>query len=102
MATAIALYNTPIDPKAFDAYYHSTHVPLAKRLPGLRTYRTSKGPVMTPAGPAPYHLVAMLSFGSMADVQVALASTDGQAVVKDLSNFATGGVTVLLFEDVEA
>jgi len=102
MATAIALYDTPIDREAFDAYYASTHVPLAKKLPGLRSYRVSKRAVMTPAGPAPYHLVAMLAFKSMKDIQEALASAQGQAVVKDLENFATGGVTVLMFEDTDA
>ncbi len=99
MARAIALYNAPADPSAFDAYYMSTHVPLAKELPGLRAYDVSQGTVMTPAGPADYHLVAVLEFDSMDDLQTALASAQGQAVVADLANFASGGVTVLLFED---
>jgi uncharacterized protein (TIGR02118 family) len=36
MAKIVALYKEPADPAAFDAYYYSTHVPLAKTLPGLR------------------------------------------------------------------
>jgi uncharacterized protein (TIGR02118 family) len=48
MATAIALYNTPDDVEAFDSYYTSTHVPLAKRMAGLRSYRINRGPIMTP------------------------------------------------------
>jgi uncharacterized protein (TIGR02118 family) len=99
MATAIALYNTPDDVEAFDSYYTATHVPLAKKMAGLRSYRINLGPVMTPAGPAPYHLAAVLSFDSMADLQAALASTEGQAVISDLANFATAGVTVLMFDD---
>jgi len=99
MATAIALYNTPKDPGAFDDYYASRHVPLAKTLPGLRSYDVSTGPVMTPAGPAPYHLVAVLKFDTMGDLQASLASPVGVAVVHDLANFATGGVSVLLFDD---
>ena len=102
MAAAIVLYNMPTDPQVFDDYYTSTHVPIAKKIPGLRRYRVSKGPVVTPAGPAPYHLVASLSFDSMADLQVALGSPEGQAVVADLPNFASAGATVLLFEDADA
>ena len=102
MATAIALYNTPKDPGAFDEYYVSTHVPLAKTLPGLRSYDVSAGPVMMPAGPAPYHLVALLKFDTMEDLQAALASAEGTAVVNDLANFASGGFSILLFDDKHA
>jgi hypothetical protein len=35
----------------------------------------------------------------MDELQAALASTEGQAVVSDLANFATAGVTVLIFDD---
>lgn len=99
MATVLALYNTPTNPAAFDAYYASTHAPLAKTLPGLRSYEVNRGTVMTPGGPAPYYLVAMLKFDSMANIQAALGSPIGQAVVADLGNFATGGVSVLMFDD---
>jgi uncharacterized protein (TIGR02118 family) len=29
------IYHQPEDPGAFDAYYETTHAPLARRLPGL-------------------------------------------------------------------
>ena len=45
MAKVIALYEKPADPKAFDAYHHGTHLPLAKTLPGPRGYEISAGPV---------------------------------------------------------
>jgi len=101
MATAIALYNAPTDPEVFDSHYTSTHIPLAKTIPGLRSYRVSRGPVLTPSGPADYHLVAVLGIDSMSDLEAALASAEGQTVVADLARFATGGVTVLLFDDEE-
>ena len=62
MARLIAMYKTPADAKAFDDYYYSTHVPIAKKIPGLKSYEVSTGQVGTPAGPAPYHLIATLSF----------------------------------------
>ena len=98
MAQVIALYKKPADPAAFDAYYHGTHVPLAKTLPGLRSYYISAGPVSTPAGAAPLHLVALLEFDSMAAIQAALTSTQGAATAGDLANFAQAGVEMLMFD----
>jgi len=102
MAQLLALYHQPADPAAFDRYYFETHVPIAKRIPGLRSYIVNKGPVNTIAGsPAPY-LVAELQFDSMAELQSALASAEGQAAGGDLSNFAQAGVTLLVFETKSA
>ena len=98
MAHVLVLYNAPADPAAFDHYYHQTHVPLANKIPGLRSNSISKGAVSALAGgPAPY-LVATLFFDSMADVQAGLASPEGQAAAGDLPNFATGGATLLIYE----
>lgn len=50
MADMTVLYRTPKDIEAFDKHYFETHVPLAKKPPGLRSYEVSKGPIKTPAG----------------------------------------------------
>jgi uncharacterized protein (TIGR02118 family) len=92
MAQLFILYNTPSDRAAFDRYYHQTHIPLAKKIPGLRSYVISNGPVQALAGSAP-HLVAILHFDSLADLTAALASPEGQAAAADLSNFASAGAT---------
>jgi len=97
MAMLIALYGTPDDPVAFDQYYFQTHVPIAKRLPGLRSYQVTRG-VLSPDGPSKWYLVATLTFDSTQAVQSAFASPEGQATAADLANFATGGVE-LLFGD---
>ena len=86
------LYGHPKDPAAFDRYYYATHVPIAKKIPGLRHYEVTSGPVTTLEGPSPYHLVALLSFDSLAAIQAALGTPEGQATAADLGNFATGGV----------
>ena len=36
MAQLVVLYKTPKSADAFDNYYFATHVPLAKKLPGLK------------------------------------------------------------------
>lgn len=103
MAKVFAMYRTPADPAAFDRYYYSTHVPIAKKIPGLRGYEVTRGPVaMLAGGPSPYHLVAALTFDSLAAIQAALASPEGQATAADLGNFATGGVDLYVAETGEA
>jgi uncharacterized protein (TIGR02118 family) len=92
MAKLVVLYNKPADAAAFDAYYFDKHVPLAKTIPGLRAYEVSSGPIATPAGPSPLHLIATLTFDSMAAIAEAFASKEGQATAADLGNFAQAGV----------
>ena len=96
MANIYALYKIPTDPTAFDRYYFDRHVPLAKTLPGLRSYEVTRGPIGTMGGTAPYHLIATLTFNSRAAIDAAFASPQGQATAGDLANFATGGVDVLI------
>jgi uncharacterized protein (TIGR02118 family) len=101
MAEVLVLYKTPTDSAAFDKYYAETHIPLAKKLPGLRKYQVSQGPVATPAGPSGLHLVATLTFDSLAAVQAAFGSAEGQAAAGDLPNFASGGADLLMFDSKE-
>ena len=98
MAKLIALYKKPADAAAFDSYYFSTHVPIAKKVPGLRRYEVSAGPVATPQGESPFHLAAVLGFDSMDALQQALSSREGVAAAADLANFAQAGVDLLVFD----
>jgi uncharacterized protein (TIGR02118 family) len=101
MAQLIVMYKTPREVAAFDKHYFEQHVPLAKKIPGVRKYEVSKGPVATPAGPSAYHLVATLRFDDIAAIQKAFASAEGQAAVADVQGFATGGVDILMFDSRE-
>ena len=98
MAKLMVLYSKPTDAAAFDAYYFSKHVPLAKTIPGLRSYEVNKGAIGTPQGPSPVHLVAILSFDSMEAIGGAFGSKEGQATAADLANFAQAGVQMLMFD----
>jgi uncharacterized protein (TIGR02118 family) len=99
MPQILVLYNPPVDPAAFDKYYHETHIPLARRIPGLRSYVISAAPPRMPAG-NPVHLVAELTFDSMAAIDGALTSPEGQATT-DLANFAQAGATLLIFDTLQ-
>ena len=48
-----------------------------------------------------YHLAAILWFDSLAAIQSALGSPEGQATAGDLANFAQAGVDLLMFDSKE-
>jgi uncharacterized protein (TIGR02118 family) len=66
MARLVVMYRAPKDFVAFDQYYFEAHVPIAKKIPGLRKYEVSQGPVATPGGPSDFHLIATLHFDDLA------------------------------------
>jgi uncharacterized protein (TIGR02118 family) len=101
MARLVVLYKTPKDPAAFDKHYFGTHVPLAKKIPGLRKYEVSQGPVASPDGPSGFHLVATLYFDNMTAIQNAFASAEGQAAAADVQAFTTDRPHMLLFDSRE-
>ena len=97
MPKILVLYNPPTNSAAFDRYYHDTHIPLARKIARMRSYTISTSPPTVLAG-NPVHLVAELTFDSMEDLGIALASPEGQATAADLVNFADGGATILIFD----
>lgn len=96
MAKLFAIYQQPANVAAFDDYYFNKHVPLAKTIPGLRSYEVTSGDVMGMAGKHGVYLVAILGFDSMAAIGAAMVSPQGQATAADLANFASAGVEVMM------
>jgi uncharacterized protein (TIGR02118 family) len=101
MARLLVMYKTPTDVGAFDKYYFETHLPIAKKVPGLKKYEVSQGPIVTAGGSSGLHLIAILHFADLAAIQSAFASEEGQAAAADVQKFATGGVDMLLFDSRE-
>jgi uncharacterized protein (TIGR02118 family) len=102
MAELVVIYKTPKDAAAFDKHYAETHIPLAKKIPGLRKYQISNGSVASPAGPSDAYLIAILTFDSAAAIQAAFGSPEGQAAAGDLGKFATGGADLMFFDTKDA
>ena len=94
MHRVLVLYRTPEDPEAFQDYYLNTHMPMAATLPGVRSLRYSFD-LSAPDGPAPYFGVSEVEFESPEALQAVMASPDGQKVMADIPNYATGGFVVL-------
>ena len=101
MAKILVLYQKPKNVETFDKYYASVHIPLAKKIPDLKKYDVSTGAINTPAGPSDLHLVATLTFDSLAAIGAGMASAEGKATAADLANFADGGAQVLIFDTKE-
>jgi uncharacterized protein (TIGR02118 family) len=101
MAQLLVMYKTPHDAAAFDKHYAEKHIPLTKKIAGVRKYRVSKGPVATSAGLSAYYLIVTIEFDDLAAIQRAFASAEGQAAAADVQTFATGGVEIFLFDDKE-
>src|ERR1700685_4182720 len=83
MARVVVIYGTPKNVEAFDRHYFEIHVPLAKKIPGLRKYEVSDGPIATPIGADNVHRIGTLYFDDLAAIQKAFASPEGQAAGAD-------------------
>ena len=96
MVKVSVLYGQPADPSTFDSYYNNTHMPLVAKvnLPRSEAARV----IATPDGSEPaYYRIFEIWFEVMQEMQQTL-SPEGQAMVSDMPNFATGGATVLISE----
>lgn len=97
MVRFLVLYNTPEDPGAFDRHYREVHIPLTKKLPGLRRYTMGRHATAIRGG-EPYYLIAELEWDDMAALQKAFQSPEGQATAQDVPTFASGGVRSMVYE----
>lgn len=94
MVKLVALYKRPDDPEAFEHHYTETHLPLVRKMPGLRRLEAGRitGAV---GGEAPYFLIAEMYFDDQEALRAALRSPEGRAAGEDLQRFAAGMVTMM-------
>ena len=99
MARLIVVWQRPVDTEAFDRHYFGVHVPLAKKLPGLRKYEVSKGPIVALNGAKDPYLISILHFDDLASLKTAFASDIGRACAEDRKALARDeNVQTLLFD----
>lgn len=94
------LYGHPTDPDAFDRYYHAVHIPLAKKMKGLKGWTIGKCQPVNPGEKPAYYMFVGLHTDTRAEMEAILESPEGKAAVADVPKFATGGCT-FLFHDEE-
>ena len=98
MCRLTVLYGYPTDPVEFDRYYKEVHIPIARRMRGLKGWTIGKCESLNPAERPAYYMIVGLYADSRADLEKIIASPEGQATVADVPCFATGGAT-FLFDD---
>ena len=100
MTRLLVLYGHPQDPDTFDKYYNEIHVPLAKRMQGLKKWTIGKVQGTPDGTPADYYFIADLFADSREDIEAILETPEGRAAVEDVPKFASGGVT-FLYTDID-
>ncbi len=96
MNKVTVLYGHPTDTEAFETYYKNKHLPLAAKMKGVAKLELTKI-VGAPDGSKPsFYRMAEIYFSDMDQLQKTMGSSEGQATSADLSNFATGGVQVII------
>jgi uncharacterized protein (TIGR02118 family) len=79
--------NTPTDIQAFERHYREVHIPLAKKMAGLRRYTLSRNASAVRGG-EPLYRIAELDWDDMAALQRAFQSPEGQATAEDVAHLA--------------
>ena len=98
MMRLLVLYGQPKDPAAFDKHYRETHIPIARRMKGLKKWTVGKVTGTADGQRSPYYYIADLYMERREAFDQLLASPEGKAAVADVPNYATGGVTFLYTE----
>ena len=92
MIKLVALYRKPTDPQNFDDHYFRIHLPLVKKIPGLKKTEITRISG-APMGETKYHLMAEMYYDSLDAMNAANASPEGKAAARDMMNFAADVVT---------
>ncbi len=101
MTKIIVLFGQPKDPKLFDEQYWNDHVPIARKMPGLKKYSVHKV-TGAPRGEPAYYQVVELEFENPEALKIALDSPAGRESGRHGVKIATGGITFLYAESKDA
>jgi len=100
MVKLIALFKTPEDAASFNQHYTEVHLPLVRKMPGLRKLEVSKI-TGAPIGEPKHYQMAEMYFDSHDAMTSAIASAEGKATARDLMGFAASLVTMMYAEVAE-
>lgn len=98
MVKLVVLYKKPSDVAAFEKHYREIHLPLARKMPGIRRMDVSHV-TGSPGGEAKYYMMAEIYFDTKESMMAALASPEGKAAGKDIMKVA-GDIMHMMFAEV--
>ena len=96
MIKLTVIYGHPKDPAAFEGYYNTAHRKLADRIPGIARWELTRFTGAADGGQPAFYRMAELYFPTLEQLEASLQSAEGMAALRDVPNFATGGVTVMV------
>lgn len=101
MVKLVALYRKPVDREAFERAYFETHLPLVRKIPGLKRVQVSRV-IGAPRGEPDFYMTAELYFKDKDTMDGGLASPENLEAGRNLMSFAKGLVSFMYAEEVEA
>jgi uncharacterized protein (TIGR02118 family) len=87
MHKLVVLYPKPDDPQRFKEYYETRHLPLVRKMPGLRRFSYSFD-VQGVGAPSAWFCIFEAEFDDAAAMGAASGSPQGQAVAADVANYS--------------
>src|ERR1700689_1079723 len=90
------LYGAPKDPAEFEKYYLQKHMPIASAVKDIKRVELATGLPGPDGKPPAFYRITELWFDSPELFQQVTAPPQWKAVVADVPNFASGGVTILV------
>lgn len=97
VAKLIVLYSDIKDPKKFDEYYSNVHIPLAKKILGVRKIIVSRVKGVA-VGKANYYQVVEVYFDDMESLKRATESREAKEATKD-GLMLDPNITILVTEE---
>lgn len=99
MVRFLVMYPQPTDAAAFEQHYFGVHVPLAKKLLGLRSYTVSRNMALI-RGQDPIYMIAELDWDDMASLRRDFASPLGLEAGRDVDKLAElcPGISSMTFQ----
>ena len=96
MMKLTVLYGHPTNSEAFEDHYRGTHLPLAAKITGVARLELTRFVAGPDGGKPAFYRMAEVYFQSKGQMEQTLGSPAGKATVTDISQFATGGATMLV------
>jgi len=92
MMKLIALYKKPEEVTDFDRHFDSVHIPLIRKVPGLRKLEVTRI-TGAPIGESKYHAMLELYFDDRDAMDRSISTPEGKAVLRDVMSFASSLLT---------
>ncbi|WP_216831759.1 EthD family reductase [Alkalihalobacterium elongatum] len=100
MAKLLVVYDQPTNKEGFDAHYFGTHIPLAEKLPNVKSVQANRVLGVQNSDLNPY-LVVQIEFDNMEELNQNMGSPQGKELTadgKNLMEFISKPPTIMIVD----